>query len=250
MSTQLAMALASTDGRIFECNRAFQDITGLQKEHVIHASIFKLVDPLFLQETYVNIGLLLKSTSNSVVDPMVDYGYQMPMQIPVSAPPSHRVTKIVSDPNSSSRQEPTREQRSLLHHNSTATSVPSTSGKKSSVSIHDPASQRQVMLSSSTTSENSSSNKRQRAEPPSASILAPLGTISYDIPSGQPSPKYFHIKSLIISAYDGKYLNMAIGVLSPLQLNSMSQRNSAALMSQSVFSVILTPSDDGYIAMK
>lgn len=60
MQSTMALALAATDGRIFECNQAFLEITGLKKEHVLHASIFKLVDPAFLQETYINIGLLLQ----------------------------------------------------------------------------------------------------------------------------------------------------------------------------------------------
>eukprot|EP01035_Chromulina_nebulosa_P021955 gene21955-28425_t len=64
MQTSLPLALAASDGRLFECNQSFLDITGLQREHVLHASIFKLVDPTQLHEAYINIGTLLQNMSS------------------------------------------------------------------------------------------------------------------------------------------------------------------------------------------
>lgn len=198
----MALALAATDGRIFECNQAFQDITGLQKEHVLHASIFKLVDPNYLQEAYINIGLLLQPTA-----------------------------ALAANQN---RTEPTAVEYTSVSDDPQLTG-PSPGDQQSSYPKPEPH-------SSTSTSMSLKRSRSSMEESQSPSASAP-DVSSRDILNIS-STKSFYVKSLIISAYDGKHLNMAIGVLMP-ERNSHLRQNSfyPTSLQQSCFSVALVPGD-------
>jgi hypothetical protein len=223
MQSPMALALAATDGRIFECNQAFQDITGLQKEHVLHASIFKLVDPNFLQEAYINIGLLLQPVTAAAAA-MADCENSAASAIDPST----------SDPNASSSDQ----QRSYLKvsdpHNDSSSPTSATGSSTTTTTTTTLKRPRSSMEASSSTPAATSAP----ATAPSATDLAIQEAMNIS------STKSFYVKSLIISAYDGKHLNMAIGVLMP-ERNSHLRQNSfyPTSLQQSCFSVALVPGD-------
>lgn len=239
MQSQMALALAATDGRIFECNQAFQDITGLQKEHVLHASIFKLVDPSMLQEAYINIGLLLqpsKNMPNSSAMSTTTSGTYYPATVDNSvkvssdgasmgSQSSGKESKLKDQDRQRSDASVNNEQRSFLGNNSTNTS--------SSVAIP----------TATATGKRSRASMEQSSIPQpntSSSSILTLQTHEFE---GAVS-RSFVVGSLIISAYDGKHLSMMIGILTP-DNNSHLKQNSfyPTSSNQSCFSIALIPND-------
>ena len=66
MQATIPLALAATDGRIFECNQAFLDITGLQtvSNHSTHSLIISFAH--YIQSTNVFVCVMIGSCSTCI----------------------------------------------------------------------------------------------------------------------------------------------------------------------------------------